>query len=341
MLAIDAGNSKTDVALVAADGTVLGTARGGGLPAAHRRARRSRGGARAAGRRRPPPTAGLASATSGPLVAARLGLPGQRRPAGRGRALVEAAIEAPRLGAVERYVGNDTFALLRAGVDEPPGVAVVCGAGINCAGLLAGRPDRPVRGGRQDLRRLGRRRFLWQEAMWWAARADDGRGPDTALARALPAHFGCPDDGRADRGVAPRHDLRRIAALELTPLLFEVAARGDEVATRRSCCARPTRSSRSPSRRCAGSNCSTSRRRRPRRRRAHRRAPRCCSTASTSSSRPGAQGGTRVVTTPPVVGAALLGLDHIGATADAQARLRSTAAKLLAAPTADEGATSP
>ncbi|KOG59486.1 ATPase, partial [Streptomyces varsoviensis] len=30
-LAIDAGNSKTDVALIAADGRVLGTARGGGF----------------------------------------------------------------------------------------------------------------------------------------------------------------------------------------------------------------------------------------------------------------------------------------------------------------------
>ncbi|RFU84903.1 ATPase, partial [Streptomyces triticagri] len=31
MLAVDAGNSKTDVAVVAADGTVLGAARGGGF----------------------------------------------------------------------------------------------------------------------------------------------------------------------------------------------------------------------------------------------------------------------------------------------------------------------
>jgi N-acetylglucosamine kinase-like BadF-type ATPase len=31
VLAIDAGNSKTDVAVVAADGTVLATARGGGF----------------------------------------------------------------------------------------------------------------------------------------------------------------------------------------------------------------------------------------------------------------------------------------------------------------------
>ncbi|MFF9667562.1 ATPase, partial [Streptomyces althioticus] len=31
VLAIDAGNSKTDVALIGADGTVLGSARGGGF----------------------------------------------------------------------------------------------------------------------------------------------------------------------------------------------------------------------------------------------------------------------------------------------------------------------
>jgi N-acetylglucosamine kinase-like BadF-type ATPase len=39
--------------------------------------------------------------------------------------------------ALKHRVGNDTFALLRAGTDDPDAVAVVCGAGINCVGLAA------------------------------------------------------------------------------------------------------------------------------------------------------------------------------------------------------------
>ncbi|NEC73681.1 ATPase, partial [Streptomyces rochei] len=49
-------------------------------------------------------------------------------------------VEEERLAAALRARGwgtsvevrNDTFAVLRAGVDEPRGVAVVCGAGVNC-----------------------------------------------------------------------------------------------------------------------------------------------------------------------------------------------------------------
>ena len=36
---------------------------------------------------------------------------------------------------VRALVRNDTFALLRSGTDAPAGVAVVCGAGINCVGI--------------------------------------------------------------------------------------------------------------------------------------------------------------------------------------------------------------
>ena len=54
-------------------------------------------------------------------------------------------------------VGNDTFAVLRAGTDRGWGVAVVCGAGINCVGVAPdGREARfPALG--RDHRRLGRR----------------------------------------------------------------------------------------------------------------------------------------------------------------------------------------
>src|SRR5206468_5317324 len=87
-------------------------------------------------------------------------------------------------------VGNDTLAVLRAGTDSGWGVAVVCGAGINCVGVT---PD-----GRQArFPALG-----WITGDWGggydvglaavsaAARSEDGRGEKTTLEHAVPAHFG-------------------------------------------------------------------------------------------------------------------------------------------------------
>ena len=62
-----------------------------------------------------------------------------------------------RAGARALTVGNDTFAVLRAGTERGWGVAVVCGAGINCVGVGARRPPRALPGARRDQRRLGRR----------------------------------------------------------------------------------------------------------------------------------------------------------------------------------------
>ena len=86
---------------------------------------------------------------------------------------------------------------------------------------------------------------LWQEAMWWAARAEDGRGPDTALRTALPGHFGLASMAdlieAVHLGALPEE-----RCMELTPVLFAVAEGGDRDRRRRSCAARPRRSSRWP-----------------------------------------------------------------------------------------------
>lgn len=129
-------------------------------------------------------------------------------------------------------VHNDTFALLRSGLPtgaDPCGVAVVCGAGINCVGMTPdGRTARFPAVGRIS-GDWGGGGGLAEEALWFAARAEDGRGGPTELARALPAHLGHPSMaslieamhlGRVEH--ARRH--------ELTPVLFAVAAAGDPVA---------------------------------------------------------------------------------------------------------------
>ncbi|MFE3764928.1 N-acetylglucosamine kinase [Streptomyces sp. NPDC059104] len=228
VLAIDAGNSKTDVALIGADGSVLGTGRSGGFQpprvgveaAVDVLARAVAEAAGAAGLRPGAPCADVVSA-----CLANADLPVEER-------RLTAAVAARGWGA-RTEVRNDTFAILRAGLsgaDLPRGVAVVCGAGINCVGMLPdGRTARfPALGVISG--DWGGGGGLAEDAMWWAARAEDGRGGPTGLARALPAHFGLASMAALIEalhlGAVPRGRMH-----ELVPVLFAVAAAGDPVAS--------------------------------------------------------------------------------------------------------------
>ena len=155
VLAIDAGNSKTDIALIATDGRLVGTARGGPfLP--HRVGAEEAVAGLVAAVQAACTDAGLAHRDEGPMVRhvsaclANADLPSEQE-------ALEDAVAARGWGE-SSAVFNDTFAVLRAGVDEPRGVAVVCGAGINCSGLLPRRDHRALRCRRAHLRRLGWRR---------------------------------------------------------------------------------------------------------------------------------------------------------------------------------------
>ncbi|MEG3628690.1 N-acetylglucosamine kinase [Streptomyces poriticola] len=220
VLAVDAGNSKTDVAVVTAGGEVLGTARGAGFrpPAVGvERAVDALAGTVA----RAFAEAGVTGVDHVSACLANADLPAEEEQ-------LAAALHARAWGdGVD--VRNDTFAILRAGVAEPRGVAVVCGAGINCVGM---RPD----GRTARFPALGRISGDWgggsglaEEALWHAARAEDGRGEPTALARALPAHFGL----ESVYALIEALHLGRITEdrrHELTPVLFAAAADGDPVA---------------------------------------------------------------------------------------------------------------
>ncbi|KJK56969.1 N-acetylglucosamine kinase [Saccharothrix sp. ST-888] len=225
VLAIDAGNSKTDVALVGADGTVLGTARGGGFQPQLDGAEKAIAGLA--------PLVGAAAAEAGLRVAdgplttrvsaclANADLPVEEQQ-------LQAALAAQPWG-LSSAVANDTFGLLRAGTDGPRGVAVVCGAGINCVGLL---PD----GRTARFPALGLLTGDWggggglaAESMWHAARAEDGRGPATALAPAIAAHFGLPSATAVAEAIH-LGQLERIRLHELSRVLFAVAETGDAIA---------------------------------------------------------------------------------------------------------------
>ena len=188
LLAIDGGNSKTEVALIGLDGSILGVARGGnsnhqgigidGTVAVLTDLVRA-----AAARAGLPPGGHLAVHTSACLAGA--DLPDEE--------VVLGELIGSLGWSASSSVVNDTFAVLRAGLDDSGerwGIGLVCGAGMNCDGVAPdGRTTRFLALGRTS-GDWGGGGELGPEALWWAARAEDGRGPQTELRPSVAAHFG-------------------------------------------------------------------------------------------------------------------------------------------------------
>jgi len=221
VLAVDGGNSKTDVALVAEGGRLLAAARG--ATSSHQAVGISNGMEQLARL--------VAEVTS------RSGL--QRRPELAVYTLAGADTRADiRLltatltdrGFAERHViRNDAFGALRAGTDRSWGVVVICGHGVNAAGVAPnGREVRLDALGAISGDWGGGTDVGWQ-GLAGAVRARDGRGPKTQLEHDVPAYYGLKSPASVTsamyRGVIPE---ARIA--ELSPVVFATAARGDAVA---------------------------------------------------------------------------------------------------------------
>ena len=126
---------------------------------------------------------------------------------------------AERGWAARLRVGNDTFAVLRAGTESGWGIAITCGAGINCVGV--GPDGRHVRfpalgeitgdwGGGSDVGMAG---------LFAAARSEDGRGPRTELQQLVPAHFGY-DAPSAVAYAMHVGELPRRRIIELAPVVL-------------------------------------------------------------------------------------------------------------------------
>lgn len=319
VLAVDAGNSKTDVAIVAADGSVLGTARGGAFQPHLVGAEAAVGGlalivadAVAAAGLVPVPGVPFVEHVSACLANA--DLPSEEEE-------LELAVHARGWGR-STHIANDTFALLRAGVDRPRGVAVVCGAGINCAGMLPdGRTARFPAIGRIS-GDWGGGHALAEEALWWAARAEDGRGGPTALATTLPRHFGLSSMYALIEALHLEH-IAPARKHELTPVLFRTADGGDPVA--RAIVLRQAEEIVALARVALerldllgeeadvvlGGGVLAARH------------PLLMNAVAEGITAHAPKAVISVVTAPPVLGAALLGLDHTGAAAGIQARLRT------------------
>lgn len=221
VIAVDGGGSKTDAVAVDLHGTVLAHARGGPSNPQTRGLEHavgvvdgvvSRVRARA-GR----PVAGVSAYLAG------LDLPREVDTFRDAVTGLDWAADAPL------HLDNDMVALLRTGTDAADAVAVVCGTGINCVGVRAdGATFRfpalgPISGD------WGGGGGIGEAALWHAARAQDGRGAPTLLARLVPEHFGLP-------GLTAVIEALHFGALEhaalatLAPVVLGAAAAGDEVA---------------------------------------------------------------------------------------------------------------
>jgi N-acetylglucosamine kinase-like BadF-type ATPase len=315
VLALDGGNSKTDVALVSTDGTLLGSVRGGGINSQDTGAEATVSALTDLVRQITTDDVEVLH-TVGCLANA--DLPEEEEELAKA---VRAAGWSPTSTVV-----NDTFAILRSGLqDRGPhwGAAVVCGAGINAVGVAPdGRVTRFLALG-QLTGDWGGGYGLGREVMWHAIRGEDGRGPRTALTEAVREFF---DADKVEdvaiavhKGKIPDGDMNALA-----PVLLSVSAAGDPVAQsvvdhladeisvlaitamRRldmTALATPV---------ILGGGVITA------------RDSRLLDGIASRLAEAAPQAGLRVIDVPPVVGAALLALDHVGAVPEAETRIRAS-----------------
>jgi N-acetylglucosamine kinase-like BadF-type ATPase len=224
ILAFDGGSTKTDALLVSGDGSVLGRARVG--PSNHQLV--GIDGVLAA----------LGEAVE--LVAAQTGLGQRTSPlcevgvyclAGLDLAIDDERLApaiASRHWTSTDLLHNDTLAVSRAGSESAWGIGVVCGTGMNCAGVgpdgstirfpaLAELSGDFAPGGS----------WLGMRALGLALRANDGRGAPTVLTERVAAHFDLPDPETVLAGVyTGTIPYGRI--FELARVLLDAAADGDQ-----------------------------------------------------------------------------------------------------------------
>ncbi len=312
VLAVDSGATKIDAALIGADGRVIAAVRGRGTsfsPEDHD------GSVEALVRvlQEVAGAAGGPRADVGVFCIAGDDLPVDDRrltKAMRGLGVADEVI-----------VRNDTFAVLRAGTDRQWGVGVVCGTGLNCAAVSpSGRTVRYAALG-QISGDEGGGGWMGEMALATAVRSRDGRGPKSILERAVPEHFGL----RAPLAVTEaihtgKVDKRRLT--QLPPLVMRCAAEGDapsralvehladEVAGMVRSAIRRLRMTRLDVDVALGGGILRG------------GDPHFmeCVTAGILSVAPKAR--MRPLTGPPVVGSALLGLDRLGASNGAYAKVR-------------------
>ncbi|HEX4443638.1 MAG TPA: BadF/BadG/BcrA/BcrD ATPase family protein [Galbitalea sp.] len=217
-VAVDGGNSKTDVVAFGLDGRLVG---------------------RAAATSTSPHNVGLdgsieivsklvAEAAAGhPVAQASLYLAGLDLSSEL--AAYREAVRQKSWSSATTVVDNDIFALLRAGTGASDAVAVICGAGLNAVGVREdGRTARFLALGAIS-GDWGGGDSIGETALWHASRGADSRGDRTVLELAIPEHFGL---GLLSEVTEALHlgRLSRGSLGELAPVVFAAARLGDKIA---------------------------------------------------------------------------------------------------------------
>jgi len=315
LLAVDGGATKTDLALVDSGGALLALQRGP-LSSPH--------------------YLGLDGSLDvlGDLLeraATEAGLPTDDGPVTELGQILIAGVDLPsevedfhtavgtRGWSTRTIVDNDTFAILRAGTEQGWGVAVVCGTGINCVGIA---PD----GRHARFPALGTITGDWGggydvgvAAVSAAARSEDGRGQKTTLEEAVPAYFGLTTPMELAEAIHHKQiAIKRIG--ELPRVVFAEAAHdevaagivqhlADEVVALARVALQRLDLTREPVEVLLGGGLI-------------RGNGTLESAIETGLREVGDAVTVRNTESPPIVGAALLGLDELGAGAEAQERIR-------------------
>ncbi len=223
VVAVEGGPEGFSVALGDLDGTVLGTRSGTGADP------ETDGAAATAAR--------IAALVAETVLAAGVPLPQRLRLEALGAFVSGCDLdeESDRLTealadvveAREVVVDDAALALLRADTPHGEGVAVRCGAVTGCAAARDGV--------RHRFGSLGRAGGDWggaialgEEALWWAARAADGRGVPTSLARLAPLAVGHASAVSAAQAIR-RRELPRARLAHIAPVVLRAASAGDSV----------------------------------------------------------------------------------------------------------------
>jgi N-acetylglucosamine kinase-like BadF-type ATPase len=270
VLGIDGGNSKVDIALARADGTLLGARRGptishqqrelaegmehlrqlvweiakdaglgvdAGAGAGVRGSRES--GARESGAG----VSGTLTSGTGASGARASGVRGSGAPmVGRCVATLAGADYPADIRLLTRSISglglaehvtvvNDTIGALRAGASRPWGVGLVCGQGINASAIAPNGRQVGFPAVGEIAGDWGGATSIGMAALGAAVRAQDGRGPHTAFERSVPAFFGLRRPADVTRALYEgRFGPETPVSGRLAPLVFQEAAAGDTVA---------------------------------------------------------------------------------------------------------------
>lgn len=131
------------------------------------------------------------------------------------------------LGFPHHAINCDTMIAMRAGTDRPYGIVLICGTGMNSAGVNPAGQFIQVGGFTYAFGDHGGGGALCVEAFRAVIRAWDGREPETLLTPLVLAELGY-DSVQAMYDDYLDYD--RSPPLKLARLLFEAAAQGDAVA---------------------------------------------------------------------------------------------------------------